>query len=132
MKAISLMAFLGLAISISISISLSSIISPWNLAQAQNNTSPENKSDTRQIINLKDKTITLVNKSTNETISTKPYPGTSGNATTNETNKMIIPGKTGNATTNETNKMIIPGKSGQTGNIGNNQNLSERLGKLAK
>jgi len=121
------MFFLGLAIAISIS--MSTIISPWALAQAQNETSPENKNDTRQIINLKDSTITLVNKTTNETLSTTPYPGKTDNTTTNETNKMIIPGKTSNTTTNETNKMIIPGK---TSNTSINENLSERLSKLAK
>ena len=144
MKAISLMVFLVLATAISISVS--SIISPWTMVQAQNKISPENKNDTRQIINLKDSTITLVNKTTNETLSTTPYPGKTDNTTTNETNKMIIPGKTDNTTTNETNKMIIPGKTdntttnetnmmiipGKTGNTSINENLSERLSKLAK
>jgi len=127
MQAISLIVFLGLAVAISISVS--SIISPWTLVQAQNKISPENKNDTRQIINLKDNTITIVNKTTNETISTKPYPGKTGNTTTNETNKLIIPGKTGNTTTNETNKLIIPGK---TGNTSISENISERLSKLGK
>jgi hypothetical protein len=127
MKILSLMLLLGLAIAISIS--ASSIIFPWTLAQTQNKTSPGNSNDTRQIINLKDNTITLVNKTTNETISTTPYPAKPGNTTTNETNKMIVAGKTGNTTTNETNKMIVAGK---TGNTSMNVNLSERLSKLAK
>jgi hypothetical protein len=127
MKVISLTASLVLALAVSISVS--SVISPWTLVHAQNKTSPENKNDTRQIINLKDNTITLVNKTTNETISTTPYPGKTGNSTINETNKMILPGKTGDSTINETNKMILPGK---TGNISNTENLSERLNNLSK
>src|SRR5215467_4389461 len=110
MKILSLMLLLGLAIAISIS--ASSIIFPWTFAQTQNKTSPGNSNDTRQIINLKDNTITLVNKTTNETISTTPYPAKTGNTTTNETNKMIVAGKTGNTSMNV--------------------NLSERLSKLAK
>jgi hypothetical protein len=110
--------------------------------------------NTSRIVDAKNHTITIIDKKTHQPISVckftpiKAENMTTNNTlttnkanattcenltpvkpTTNETNKMIIPA---NATTNETNKMIIPGKPGQTGNLGNNENLSERLGKLAK
>jgi len=106
-----------------------SIINDRMFASAQIINLPPSENGTRLILNMKNHTQTLVNATTNETISVENFTIYQGNTTTNETNKMIIPGKTGNTTTNETNKMIIPGK---TGNIGNNENLSERLSKLAK
>ena len=81
--------------------------------------------------------IEAANMTTNNTLTTNIANATTcENLTpvkpTNETNKMIIPSNSGNATINETNKMIIPSNSGKTGSLGNNENLSERLGKLAK
>ena len=85
--------------------------------------------DTRQIINLKENTITLMNKTTNETISTAPYLSNTGNTITNETiNNMTSPGNTGSTITNETiNNMTSPGN---TGNM--SINLTEKFEALAK
>jgi len=75
--------FIGLIVVFALFISL--VISDRTMAQAQNTTLPENTNNTRQILNLKDHTITLVNMTTNETISVKNYTGSETNLTTNET-----------------------------------------------
>ena len=73
------------------------VISHWTMAQIENTTLPENTNDTRQIINLTDNTVTLINTTTNETIGTMKYVGNTGNMTTNET----LAADTGNMTTNQ-------------------------------
>jgi len=123
------------------------------IAQAPNPSLAYNP-NTSRIVDVKNHTITIIDKKTDQPISVCKFtPIEAANMTTNntlttnianattcenltpvkpitnETNKMIIPGKPGNTTTNETNKMIIPGKPGNTTT---NENLSERLGKLAK
>jgi hypothetical protein len=81
------------------SISMTTLIFHWDTAQAQN--------DTRRIFNLTDNTITTINKTTNETISTVPYPMKTGNTVTNETiSNMTSPGNQGN--------MTSPGNQGNT------------------
>ena len=95
------------------------VISHWTMAQIQNTTLPENMNDTRRIFNLNDNTITVINKTTNETISTMPYIRNIGNMTTNET----LAGDTGNMTTNET-------LAGDTGNMTTNETLSPTTGNM--
>ena len=66
------------------------------MAQVQNTTLTENQNNTRMIVNLKNNTLTLIDKTTNETISVK-------NLTTNQTISVTnFTGDRGNATTNET------------------------------
>jgi hypothetical protein len=89
-----------------------SIINEKMIARAQIINLPPSENGTRLILNMKNHTQTLVNAATNETISVENFTVYQGNATANETNKMIIPGKTSNTSINE--------------------NLSERLSKLAK
>ena len=109
------------------------------IAQAPNPSLAYNP-NTSRIVDVKNHTITIIDKKTDQPISVCKFtPIKAENMTTNNTlttNKAnattcenLTPVK---PTTNETNKMIIPGKPGQTGNLGNNENLSERLGKLAK
>lgn len=59
------------------------------MAQIQNIT-PENTNNTRQFINLKNNTITVINTTTNEIIRTIPYTENTGNMTTENTVKMTI------------------------------------------
>jgi len=61
------------------------IISDWTTAEAQNTTSSQNTNNTRMILNVKDNTVTLINATTNETISTRNLTEITGNTTTNET-----------------------------------------------
>jgi len=91
------------------------------MVQAQNATLPLNTNNTRAIWNLKNQTITLVNTTTNETISVNPFPEKVGNMTTNETPS----GSIGNMTTNET-------PSGSIGNMTTNDSLSEKFTELGK
>jgi hypothetical protein len=97
------------------------VISHWAMAQIENTTLPENMNDIRQIIDLKDDTVTLINKTTNETISIRNLSEDTGNMTTNET----LAGDTGNMTTNET-------LSPTTGNITTKVNLTEKFRELGK
>ena len=59
------------------------------VAQIQNIT-PENTNNTRQFINLKNNTITVINTTTNEIIRSIPYTENTGNMTTENTVKMTI------------------------------------------
>jgi hypothetical protein len=83
------------------------------VSQAQDSTSPENADDTRMITNFKDRTITLLNTTTNEIISVRPFPEDIGNTTTNQT----LSGIAENTTTNQT-------LSGIAENTTTNQTLS--------
>jgi hypothetical protein len=97
-----------LVLSFAFSILISSPVSHWAVAQMQNTTLPHNTNNTKQIVNLKDRTITLVNTTTNETISVKPIPETTGNMTANET------------------------LSGTAANMTANNNLTEKFRELGK
>lgn len=110
-----------LVLSAAFSILIASPIFHWAMAQIQNTTLPETTNDTRRIINLKDNTITVINKTTNETISTTPYTGNTGNATPNES----LSGTALNATPNET-------LSGNVGNMTTNDSLTEKFRELGK
>ena len=70
---------------------------------------------------MKDHTQTLVNATTNETISVEKFIVIKGNETTNET----LPGNVGNMTTNET----LPGN---VGNMTAKINLTDKFRELAK
>lgn len=63
----------------------SPVINDWTRAETQNATSPQNTNNTRMVFNVNDNTVTLINATTNETISTKTLTEITGNATTNET-----------------------------------------------
>jgi len=96
--------------------------------------------NTSRIVDVKNHTITIIDKKTDQPISVCKFtPMEAANMTTNNNLTKNIANSTTcenltpvKPTTNETNKLIIPGKSVQTGNLGNNENLSERLGNLAK
>ena len=66
----------------------------WAVAQVQN-TTPENTNNTRQFINVKNNTITVINTTTNEIIRTMPYTENTGNmsADLNLTEKFRALGK---------------------------------------
>ena len=64
--------------------------------QGQNATS-QNRNDTRMILNIKDKTVTVVNTTTNETISIRNLTEDTRNMTANET----LSGTAENMTANE-------------------------------
>ena len=74
-------------------------------AQSENKTSVDKANNTRQIINLEDNTITLIDNTTNKIISTMPYvaenvtANTSGNNTTKDTTLSV---SAENDTTNKT------------------------------
>jgi len=59
------------------------------VAQIQNITH-ENTNNTRQFINLKNNTITVINTTTNEIIRSIPYTENTGNMTAENTVKMTI------------------------------------------
>jgi Na+-transporting NADH:ubiquinone oxidoreductase subunit NqrC len=71
-----------LIISIAFSILISSYVTHLAMGQSENSTQ-DNKNNTGTIINLTENTVTVVDKTTNETNSVTPYEG--GNATTNNT-----------------------------------------------
>jgi hypothetical protein len=111
--------------------------------KAQIITVPMPENDTNLILNMKDRTQTLVNATTNETISVEKFIIKNGNETTNETLPGIgnmttnetLPG-IGNMTTNET----LPGIGNMTtnetlpgiGNMTTNDNLTEKFKELGK
>jgi len=78
-----------LIISIAFSILISSSVAHLAMGQSENNTqdnannTQDNANNTRRIFNLVDNTVTVVDKTTNETISVTPYQG--GNTTINNT-----------------------------------------------
>jgi hypothetical protein len=115
--------------------------------KAQIITVPMPENGTKLLLNMKDRTQTLVNATTNETISVEKFiyhngnettnqtiPGSVGNMTSNET----IPGSVGNMTSNET----VPGSvgnmtsnetvPGSVGNMTSNINLTEKFKELGK
>ena len=78
-------ATIFLILSITFSIMISSTLAHLVMAKSENKTSFDGKNNTRRIINLVNNTITIVDKTTNETISTMPYTAKAGNDTTNGT-----------------------------------------------
>ena len=79
---------------------MSSSVAHLVMAQSENKTSFDGKNNTRRIINLVNNTITVVDKTTNETISTMPFNPNTENTTANETrNNLTFPSSTANATT---------------------------------
>jgi hypothetical protein len=102
--------------------------------KAQIITVPMPENGTKLLLNMKDRTQTLVNATTNETISVEKFIYHNGNETTNQT----IPGSVGNMTSNET----VPGSvgnmtsnetvPGSVGNMTSNINLTEKFKELGK
>ena len=74
------------------------LINGWMTVKAQIITVPQPENETKLILNMKDRTQTLVNATTNETISVEKFIIPSRNETTNET----LPESVGNMTTSET------------------------------
>jgi hypothetical protein len=145
MNGVMVTVFLVLAVAFSILVS--SPISHWAVAQIENTTLPENTNNTRQIINLKDNTITLINTTTNETIKTIPYTGNTGNTLANETlsgtaanmtANETLSGTAANMTANETlsgtaaNMTANETLSGTAANMTANDNLTEKFRELGK
>ena len=62
-----------------------SLLSDWNSAESQNSTLSNDTNNTRPVWNMKDRTITLVNPTTNETEIIGNFTVNPGNMTTNET-----------------------------------------------
>jgi hypothetical protein len=132
MTQISLMVLIGVTMTFVLSAPF--LITGGMTAKAQIITVPMPANGTKLLLNMKDHTQTLVNATTNETISVEKFilikgnetanetiPGNAANMTTNET----IPGSVGNMTTNET----IPGS---VGNMSSNINLTEKFKELGK
>jgi hypothetical protein len=70
------------------------------IAQSENKTSFDGDNNTRRIINLVNNTITVIDKTTNQTISTMPLSPIIKTTTDNETqNNMTLSSNTANATT---------------------------------
>ena len=97
------------------------LINGGTRVKAQIITVPMPENNTKLILNMKDRTQTLVNATTNETISVEKFIFQNGNETTNET----IPRSVGNMTSNET----IPRS---VGNMTSNINLTEKFKELGK
>jgi len=97
------------------------LITGGMMVKAQIITVPMPENGTKLILNMKDRTQTLVNATTNETISVEKFTFYKGNETTNET----LPGSAGNMTSNQT----IPGS---VGNMTSNINLTEKFKELGK
>jgi hypothetical protein len=94
------------------------------MAQAQIITVPMTENGTKLIFNMKDRTQTLVNATTNETISVSKFIYLKGNQTANET----LAANTANMTSANTANMT----SANTANMTSNGNLAERLKGLSK
>jgi hypothetical protein len=107
------------------------LIDNWMIAKAQNTITPENKTSQEPAVKMiiKDNTVTVINTTSNETISIRNLTEDTGNATTNET----ITADTGNATTNETitadtgNATTNETITADTGNATTNETLTEKF-----
>ena len=88
-------------------------------AKAQIITVPMPANGTKLLLNMKDHIQTLVNATTNETISVEKFIVYKGNETTNET----LPGTAANLTANET----LPGS---IGNMTSKVNITEKFKEL--
>lgn len=82
MNKIECMIFVGLCLTIFLAPSL---LSDWNVAESQNSTLSNDTNNTRPVWNMKDRTITLVNPTTNETKIIGNFTVNLGNITTSET-----------------------------------------------
>jgi regulatory protein YycI of two-component signal transduction system YycFG len=95
------------------------LINYWLMAQTQNTTAPQNttlpQKSTKKMI-IKDNTVTIVNTTTNETISVRDLTANTGNTTTNES----LAANTGNTTTNES-------LAANTGNTTTNESLAAKF-----
>ena len=101
MNYIYLKFFLILSIILSILLSYAAHL---GLAQSENKTSSDDKNNTKRIFNLVNNTITVVDKTTNEIISTMPLNPNPENTTTNNSkNSLTFPSDKAN-TTNLTEK----------------------------
>jgi hypothetical protein len=78
------MSFVGLCLTIFLALPL---LSGWNVAesQSQNSTLSNDTNNTRPVWNMQDRTITLVNPTTNETKIIGNFTVNPGNITTNDT-----------------------------------------------
>jgi hypothetical protein len=118
MPQISLMVLIGVTVTFVLSSPF--LITGGMTAKAQIRTVPMPENGTKLLLNMKDHTQTLVNATTNETISVENFTLYKGNETTNET----LPGN-GNMTTNET----LPGN---VGNMTAKINLTDKFRELTK
>ena len=73
-----------LGLTITLAMSASPVFTTWMTAQAQN-TTLSMSNDTRMVFNTQDNTITLINTTSNETISVRSITSNAGNMTINET-----------------------------------------------
>jgi hypothetical protein len=76
------MSFIGLCLTIFL---VPSLPSDWNVAESQNATFSNNTNNTKPVWNMKDRTITLVDPTTNETKIIGNFTVNPRNITTNET-----------------------------------------------
>jgi hypothetical protein len=120
---------IGIILAFIITLPLTANLMP---AQAKNIYFPVNENNTRLILNMDNLTQTLVNATTNETISVEKFTLYRPNATTNET----LTTDTGNATTNETlttdtgNATTNETLTTDTGNATTNVNLTAKFNAL--
>jgi hypothetical protein len=145
MTRILLMVLIGLTVTFVLSAPF--LITGGMTAKAQIITVPMPANGTKLLLNMKDHTQTLVNATTNETISVEKFIYINGNETTNETvpgsvgnmtSSETIPGSVGNMTSSET----IPGSvgnmtssetiPGSVGNMSSNINLTDKFKELGK
>jgi hypothetical protein len=119
MTQISLMVLIGVTVTFVLSAPF--LITGGMTAKAQIRTVPMPENGTKLLLNMKDHTQTLVNATTNETISVENFTLYKGNETTNET----LPRSIGNMTTNETLPRSI-------GNMTSKANITEKFKELDK
>ena len=93
-----------------------SLTTEWIMAQGQIITVPMPANNTKLILDMKNHTQTLVNATTNETLSVENFTLYRGNATTNES----LTTNAGNATTNES-------LTTNAGNATTNENLTAEI-----
>jgi hypothetical protein len=145
MPQISLMILIGVTVTFVLSAPF--LITGGMTAKAQIRTVPMPENGTKLLLNMKDHTQTLVNATTNETISVENFTLYKGNETKNKT----LPGNVGNMTANEplsgnvgnmTANATLAGSAGNmtanatlagsAGNMTANTNLTEKFRELGK
>ena len=119
MTQILLMVLIGITVTFSLSVTF--LITGWMTAKAQIITVPMPANGTKLLLNMKDHTQTLVNATTNETISVEKFIVIKGNETANAT----LAGNAANMTANAT-------LAGSAGNMTANTNLTEKFKELGK
>ena len=90
-----------------------------NKTLAKNATSPHYTNNTRAIVDLKNHTITVIDTTTNETLSVRSFTEAAANTTTNQS----LSGTAENMTANET-------LTTNTGNATTNVNLTDKFNAL--